>query len=348
MRYLVTGATGFIGAEVVRQLAEAGNEVVALVRDPSGAKATASGDGPLLPPGVLLAKGDITEKETLRAPMTGVDGVFHIAGWCKIGARDKTPAFSTNVEGTRNALEVAGELGVGKIVYTSTLAVFSDTHGRVVDEGYYFAGKHISVYDESKWKAHYEVALPLMREGLPAVIVQPGAVYGPGDKGPLADAFVSYLRGKLPLVPEKSAYCWGHVADIARAHLLAMEKGRIGESYIIAGPCRELSQVLALLEKLTGVPLPRLHTSPPLLKAASWLMEPVDRLHPLEGNFSPETLRVGAGATYLGINAKAVMELGISMRRIEEGLRQSLGWYRSLAGGGARVTARGTDSGRGK
>ena len=272
MRYLITGAAGFIGAEVVRQLVEAGNRVVALVRDPAQAKATASGDSPLLQPGVLLAQGDITDKESLRAPMTGVDGVFHIAGWYKIGVRDKTPAFSTNVEGTRNVLEMAGELGVGKILYTSSLAVFSDTHGRVVNEDYYFAGKHISVYDETKWKAHYEVALPLMREGLPAVIVQPGTVYGPGDRGPLADAFVSYLRGELPLVPEKNAYCWGHVADIARAHILVMERGRIGESYIISGPCHELSRVLAVLQRLTGLPLPRLHTSPRLLRQrpGSW------------------------------------------------------------------------------
>ncbi|MBN1630311.1 MAG: SDR family NAD(P)-dependent oxidoreductase [Thermoleophilia bacterium] len=331
MRYLVTGATGFIGAEVVRQLAETGHQVVAIVRDPAQATAATKADGPLSQPEVHLVRGDITEKETLRAPMAGVDGVFHIAGWYKIGARDKTPAFTTNVEGTRNVLEVAGELAVGKIVYTSTLAVFSDTQGRVVDEDYSFAGNHISVYDASKWRAHYEVALPLIREGLPAVIVQPGVVYGPGDRGPIADTLVTYLRGRLPLIPEKSAYCWGHVVDTARAHLLAMDKGRIGESYIIAGPGHELSRVLAMAEQLTGVPLPRLHSSPRLLKTVSRLMGLIDRFHPLEGTFSPETLRVGAGTTYLGTNAKAVEELGISMRSIEEGLRESLAWYRALA-----------------
>ena len=331
MRYLVTGATGFIGAEVVRQLTDAGHQVVAIVRDPAQATA-ADGDSPLLRPEVLLVQGDITKKETLRAPMAGVDGVFHIAGWYKIGARDKTPAFTTNVEGTRNVLETAGELAVGKIVYTSTLAVFSDTHGQVVNEDYSFAGKHISVYDASKWKAHYEVAVPLIREGLPAVIVQPGVVYGPGDRGPIADTLVTYLRGRLPLIPKRSAYCWGHVTDTARAHLLAMEKGRIGESYIVAGPGHELSRVLTMVEQLTGVPLPRLHSSPRLLKTVSRLMKLIDRLHPLEGTFSPETLRVGAGATYLGTSAKAVRELGISMRPIEEGLRESLSWYLELAG----------------
>jgi nucleoside-diphosphate-sugar epimerase len=334
MRYLVTGATGFIGAETVRQLTETGHEVVALVRDAAKVKATAGDDSPLLHPGVVLAEGDVTDRESLRAPMTGVDGVFHIAGWYKVGARDKTPAFTTNVEGTRNVLETAKELAIPKIVYTSTLAVFSDTHGRVVDEDFHFAGTHISVYDESKWRAHYEVALPLMRQGLPVVMVQPGVVYGPGDRGPMADTFAAYLRRRLPLVPAKSAYCWGHVADTARAHLLAMEKGRSGESYIIGGPCAELSEVLAVLERLSGVPRPRLRSSPGLLRAASRFMRLIDRVHPLEGTLSPETLRVGAGATYLGSNAKAVRELRLSMRPIEEGLRESLAWYRGLAGGG--------------
>jgi nucleoside-diphosphate-sugar epimerase len=331
MRYLVTGATGFIGLEVVRQLSEACHEVVALVRDPDRLRAGSGGDGPLLQQGVALAAGDVTAKETLRAAMTGVDGVFHIAGWYKVGARDKTPAFRTNVDGTRNVLQMARDLGVKKVVYTSTLAVFSDTHGRVVDETYHFSGKHMSVYDETKWKAHYEVALPLMKQGLQAVIVQPGAVYGPGDQGPLAETFVSYLRRRLPAVPAKSAYCWGHVADTARAHLLAMERGRIGESYIIAGPAHELSWVLGLLEQLTGIPLPRLRVSPGILKAASRLMDVVDRQHPLAGTFSHETQRVGAGATYLGSSAKAVRELGISMRSIEEGMSESLAWYRGLA-----------------
>jgi len=332
MRYLVTGGTGFIGAEVVRQLTDTGHEVVALLRNLERVRSAGEPHNPLLHPNVRLAQGDITDRETLRAPMVGVDGVFHIAGWYKIGARDKTQAHSTNVEGTKNVLELARELGVRKIVYTSTLAVFSDTHGRVVTEDYYFAGPHLSTYDETKWRAHYEVALPLMRQGLPAIIVQPGAVYGPGDRGPLADTIVSFLRRKLPVVPENNAYCWGHVADTARAHLLAMEKGRAGESYIIAGPCHELSWVLTLLEQLTGIPAPRLRISPRMLARLSRLMGLIDRVHPLSDTLSPETLRVGAGTTYLGSNAKAVRELGISMRPLEQGLRDSLTWYLELAG----------------
>ena len=229
-------------------------EVVALVRDPAQVKAAASGDSPLLRPGVLLAQGDITDKETLRAPMTGVDGVFHIAGWYKIGARDKTPAFTTNVEGTRNVLETAGELGVGKIVYTSTLAVFSDTHGRVVDEDYHFAGKHISVYDESKWRAHYEVALPLMRKGLPVVIVQPGVVYGPGDRGPWPTRSSPTCGENCPWCRRRAPTAGAMWPTSPGRTCSPWRRGGVGESYIIGGPCAELSEVLAILERLSGVP----------------------------------------------------------------------------------------------
>jgi len=107
--------------------------------------------------------------------------VFHMAAWYKVGAKDKSQAELVNVEGTRNVLEVMKELKIAKGVYTSTLAVFSDTKGRVVDETYRHHGPFLSEYDRTKWKAQVEVAEPMMKAGLPLVIVMPGLVYGPGD-----------------------------------------------------------------------------------------------------------------------------------------------------------------------
>jgi nucleoside-diphosphate-sugar epimerase len=218
MKYFVTGATGFIGGHVTRQLLAAGHEVITLARTPSAAQA-------LVALGVKVHAGDITDKESLRAPMTGVDGVFHIAAWYKIGARDTNQAEPINVGGTRNVLLTMQELGIPKGVYTSTLTVFSDTRGQMVDESYQYTGtSFVSEYDRTKWKAHYEVAGPLIQAGLPLVIVLPGLVYGPGDTSVVHEAWVTYLRGKLPMTLSGTTYCWGHVDDTAHGHILAMEQ----------------------------------------------------------------------------------------------------------------------------
>ena len=317
MKYFVTGATGFIGGRVASQLVEAGHEVVALVRSKAKAQELAK-------LGISLAEGDITDRESMRQPMMGVDGVYHIAAWYKIGERDKSIAEHINVGGTRNVLELMKELAIPKGVYTSTLAVNSDTGGRVVDESYRFTGEHLSEYDRTKWLAHYEVAVPMIAAGLPLVIVQPGVTYGPGDTSAIAEVFRQYLAGKLPMVPDKTAYCWAHVDDTARGHLQAMEKGKIGENYFIAGPVHTLFDALQIAERITGIKAPRIKASPGMLRALSSLMSIVETVIPISGQYSSETLRVSAGATYLGSNAKAERELGFSPRPLVEGLRETL------------------------
>ncbi len=300
----MTGATGFIGGRLARQLRERGHDVVAIVRDPAGA-------GDLVRSGVRVHRGDIRDKESLRAPMAGLDGVFHLAAWYKIGERDKSPAPPINVEGTRNVLELVEELGIPKGVYTSTLGVFGDTKGRVVDESYRHEGSWLSEYDRTKWRAHYEVAEPMMRRGLPIVIVQPGVTYGPGDPSAMGVVLRQYLQGKLRGVPKGSSYCWGHVEDTAHGHVLAMEKGRPGQSYIIAGEPRTLIDAMEMAERITGIPAPRLRPSPGLLR----FFAAIGR---------SEVLRVGAGVTYLGSNAKAKREFGLRHRPLEEGLGETL------------------------
>jgi len=325
VKYFVTGATGFIGGRVMRQLREAGHEVVALVRNPEKAR-------PLLDLGVSIARGDITDKQTLRDPMSGVDGVFHLAAWYKVGAKDRRNAERINVDGTRNVLEVMRDLDIPKGVYTSTLAVFGDTRGQVVDESYLFAGTHISEYDRTKWVAHYDVALPMMAEGLPLVIVQPGLVYGPGDTSAVGRAFEQYLKGKLPMLPSAPAYCWGHVDDTARAHLLAMEQGRSGESYITCGPVHKLVDAFQIAERITGIKAPAIHPGPGVLKVLSGIMGAVGTVVPLPEDYAAETLRVMAGVTYLGNAGKAEREWGWKARPLEEGLRDTLGYLMDKLG----------------
>jgi nucleoside-diphosphate-sugar epimerase len=317
MKYFVTGGTGFIGSRLVRQLVAEGHEVTALVRSPARAHALAT-------LGVALHAGDITDKASLWKGMQGSDGVFHLAAWYKVGARDSSAALSANVDGTRNVLELMRDLGIRKGVYTSTLAVFSDTRGALVDETYRHAGPFLSEYDRTKWSAHYEVALPMMKEGLPLVIVQPGVNYGPGDPSPIGVMFRDYLRRKLPVVPDKVAYCWAHVDDTARGHIQAMEKGRPGESYIIAGPPHSLREVFQVAERITGVRAPRLHPGHGVMKVLAATMRLIEKVTPVPETFSSETLRVMAGVTYLGNPGKARRELGFHARPIEAGLEETL------------------------
>lgn len=317
MRYFITGATGFIGGAIVRRLVEDGEEVIALVRTPSKAKELAD-------LGITLHHGDITDWESMREAMAGVNGVFHVAAWYKIGARDTSMAHRINVEGTRNVLELMRELAIPKGVYTSTLAIFSDTHGKLVDEGYRYDGPHLSIYDETKWRAHYEVALPMMERGLPLVIVMPGLVYGPGDTSSMHETFITYLKGKLPILPRETALCWAHVDDIAQAHITAMKLGKPGESYIIAGPPYTFVEAFELAERITGVKAPRIRVSPGAMKVMAAFMKGIGKILPLPSIYSGEALRVTAGVTYIGSNAKARRELGYEPRSLEEGLRQTL------------------------
>jgi nucleoside-diphosphate-sugar epimerase len=258
----------------------------------------------------------------MRAAMRGTDGIFHVAGWYKVGARDKGPGEIINVQGTRNVLELMRELGIPKGVYTSTLAVNSDTHGQLVDETYHFEGKHLSEYDRSKAAAH-SLAKKLIAAGLPLVIVMPGLVYGPGDTSSLRTTFIDYLRRRLPMIPGRTAFCWGHVDDTARAHLLAMEKGRPGETYIIAGEVATLAGTLQLARAITGIPVPM--TVPPgMISALASVMSLIEKIIPVPESYTSEGLREVAGVTYIGDNSKARRELGFEPRPLREGLRATL------------------------
>ena len=316
MKYFVTGATGFLGGVLVRQLLAAGHSLNAVVRSPAKAAGLAA-------LGVALFPGDVTDKASLRAPMQGADGVFHVAGWYKLGQRDSRQAMRVNVEGTRNVLETMRELGLAKDVYTSTLAVFSDTHGQKPDETYRFRGQHLSEYDRTKALAH-DLAEGFIQEGLPLVIVMPGVIYGPGDTSSLGRALELYRQGRLPMIPSGTTFCFGYVDDIARAHLLAMEKGKPGERYIIAGPCHRLSEFFELAEAITGVRAPRLRAPPGLMRAAAALMGLAEKVGPLPEQYTREYLRVNAGVTYMGDNAKARRELGYEPRPLRQGVYEML------------------------
>ena len=312
MRYAVTGATGFVGGALVRLLRANGHDVLALVRSPARATALAAA-------GVTLVEGDLDDATALDRLGAGADGLFHVAGWYKLGDARPEDGWRVNVDGTANVLAAARRSGVPKVVYTSTLAVNSDTHGRVVDESYQFTGRHLSVYDETKARAH-DVATEAARDGVPVVIVQPGLVYGPGDTSQTGTLVAAVLAGRRPTVPAGGAVCWGYVDDIARGHLLAMEQGTPGESYFLAGEPCALADGLRLLAELAGKPGP-IVLSASVVRVAGAAVGVVERVIRLPAGYSSEAMRASL-ATYLGNPAKAYRELGWTSRPLRQGLSE--------------------------
>ena len=320
MKYLVTGATGFIGRWVARQLVAAGHEVVSLARDPQKTRHLDEN-------GVETMRGDITKKDSMRDAMQGVDGVFHLAEWYKLGIKSKTEiamAESINVVGTRNVMELVRELKIPRCVYASSIDVFSDTKGRKFNETYQHHGPWLSLYDYTKWEAHYEVVKKMQEERVPIVIVQPGLVYGPGDPSGIHAMWVAYLQQRLKMVPKKTAFCWGHVEDIAAGHIRAMEQGKLGESYILAGPQHTLIEALEIAQKITGIKPPRFHPGPQMMQLFAGVMGAIGYLKPLPEASNGATLRKLAGRTYLGADQKARLELDFLPRSLEAGLRETL------------------------
>jgi dihydroflavonol-4-reductase len=320
MKAFVTGGTGFVGQHVVKKLLARGYEVMALARSPLSESARR-----LTAMGAQIAAGDMLDVDSMREPMAGCDVVFHVAGWYKIGDPNPAQAEIINVSGTRKVLRLAYELGIPKIIYTSTVAVFGDTKGKLVDETFYQGGPFATEYDRTKWLAHYKVALPLIEKGAPIIIVMPGGVYGSGDTGPIADMMRLFYRG-IPVLPgPETTVTYAHVEDIAEGHVLAAEKGRIGESYVLAGPAIPLSEMVEFWGYLTGKQTPQLHIPASLLRPAAPLVGAIASQITLPSVFSQEA--TGAlGVTYMARSDKARRELGWQTRPLQTGMLETFAW----------------------
>lgn len=307
MRYALTGATGFVGSHLLAQLRAAGHEVVVVVRKPVELDAD-------------VRIGDVTSHSSLLEAFDGVDGLFHVAGWYKLGDDHPEQGWAVNVQGTRNVLTAARECGVPRVVYTSTLAVNSDTKGTVADESYRFTGEHLSVYDHTKAQAH-RIA---HEYGDLVVTVMPGGIYGPGDTSQIGELIRQTARGHRVQAPGGLRMCMAHVDDIADGHVRAMQRGRAGEDYILAGPQTSIVEVLRLVAELAG-------TKPPvvlpdaMVGASAALMSVLERGVRLPSVYRSESLRA-ARASYLGRADKAGAELGWFPRDLRTGLAETVEW----------------------
>ena len=318
MKAFVTGGSGFVGRHVVRQLIEREYDVVALAR-------SAQSGEMLRTLGAEVAFGDITNRESMRPAMRDADMVFHIAGWYQLGAAGWMNAEAVNVGGTRTVLRLAQELDIPKIVYVSSVAVFGDTKGQLVDENYRVDGPFLTEYDRTKWLAHYKVAEPLVEQGVPLIIAMPGAAYGPGDHSLVGNLMTLFYQGN-PLLPgPETTLTFAHVEDIAAGIILAAEKGRIGESYILAGPAVPLGEMFDFWSYLTGKPAPALRIPSRFLHALAPLAGILESVFPLPSYLSREALQ-STGVSYAARADKARTELGWHPRPLQAGMLETFEW----------------------
>lgn len=319
MKVFVTGGTGFIGGEVVRQLRDRGDEVVCLVRTPAKAER-------LEALGCKLHAGDLADEAAIRAGIEGCDAVIHAAAVYEVGipASQRPAMRDANVGGTERVLGAALAAKVPKVVYVSTVGVFGNTHGKVLDESHQTVAADLnSYYEETKWEAH-QVAQRLIGEGLPCVIVQPGGVYGPGDTSSIGQLLNQFLAGKMPLIPFPDlGLCLAHVEDTAAGIILALDKGKAGESYLLPGPKATVRETIGIVAAETGRKAPRRAMPVGLMKALTPIGPLVGKLMGQPPNLR-ELIASADGVTFWASNEKARRELGYSPRGLEEGLRATL------------------------
>jgi nucleoside-diphosphate-sugar epimerase len=320
MRVFVTGGTGFIGGHVVRRLRERGDDVRALVRNPDKG-------APLVQLGCELVPGTLSDKNAIRGGMEGCEAAIHGAAVYEVGIPESEhrAMYEANVIGTENVLRSALEAGLGRVVYISTVGAFGNTKGQVVDESYEHPGTGFtSYYEETKVEAHRLAERLITEEGLPCVIVQPGGVYGPDDHSAVGRQMNQFLAGRMPLIafPELG-FNMVHVDDVAAGVLLALDKGKVGEAYVLGGQITTMRELVQTLAQVAG-------RKPPKRALPTGLMKAMTPLGPIVGkamNQGPnlrELISSADNVTFWAKHDKAMAELDYSPRGLEQGLRDTL------------------------
>ena len=321
MTAFVTGGTGFVGANVIRALLAAGDEVRALVRPGSNLANLRGLD-------VDLVEGDLTDRGSLARGMAGCQRVYHVAALYTFWARDRNALHRVNVEGTRNVLEACRAEGVERVVYTSSvaaLAVPQDTTP-VTEETPIDPEKIIGAYKRSKYDAE-QVALEAVSAGVPVVIVNPSYPVGPHDikPTPSGQMIVDFLNGRMPAYVDTGMNIVD-VEAVAQGHLLAAEQGIVGERYILGGENLRMGEVLGLLSAITGRPAPRFRLPHRPLLALSYFNAAWARLTGKTPRMTPDTIRMSAHPMFYNAD-KAYRDLGFPKTSPRDALEKAVRWF---------------------
>ncbi len=321
-KILVTGGTGFVGSAVVLELLRRGQSVRALVR-------SRERPGNLEGLDVEQVEGDLLDRDSLRRAMQGCDHVYHAAALYSNWLRDTSAFYQVNVEGSRNLFQIAQECGVSRVVYTSSVAAIG-AHGTTpANETATFnlsdAGDH---YYASKYRAE-QLALEFASKGLPVVVVQPTNPVGPRDikPTPTGALILSVLKGQLP------GYVDGginvvDVGDVAVGHILAMEKGRPGERYILGNANLPIKEYFEMIAEVSRGHAPRFKIPAPVAVATAYGYEAMAVLTGKPPLTSVSWVKIGSHYSFWD-SSKAIRELGFPQTPISASLKQAIDWFRA-------------------
>lgn len=321
---LVTGATGFVGAAVVRALVQRGLRVRVLSRANSSRRNLQGLD-------VEVAVGDLLDTESLTKAVAGCVSVYHVAADYRLWVPDPSQMFRANIDGTRALLLAAQQAGVGRIVYTSSVATLGINPDHTPSDEFTPVSltDMIGTYKKSKYLAEEEVRRLVRENNVPAVIVNPSMPVGPGDikPTPTGRMVVEAALGKMPAFVDTGLNVV-HVDDVAQGHLLAHDKGVVGERYVLGGENLTLAQILAQICAIVGrkaptVQLPRLPLFPIAVVAEAW-----GRLTGHEPMLTVDSLKMAAKYMHYS-SARAARELGYSARPAQQAFADAIDWYRA-------------------
>jgi dihydroflavonol-4-reductase len=329
MNCFVTGASGFIGANLVHELVARGHRVRALVRPDSNLLGLA---------GVEFRRvtGDVSDPQLLQSEMEGCEWCFHVAASYHLWLRNYKPMYATNVEGTRNVIEAAGKAGCERIVYTSTVGCIGlpkEVDGQLVPATELEPVSEEQLtnhYKRSKWQAEL-LAVKFARKGLPVIIVNPSAPVGPRDvrPTPTGQVILDFLRRRLPAYID-TGLNWVHVQDVAVGHILAAENGNIGERYILGNAEGNwtLQETLLVLEEITGIRAPRIKLPCSLALAVAHLNETIAWVTGIPPKVPLAGVRMAEHKMFFN-PAKAIRELGLPQTPPRQAFADAIAWFRA-------------------
>lgn len=323
MKYLITGATGYIGLQLAKHLAASGHTVHALYRSESKTNELKKLEN------VQLFKGDIMLPESLDRAVEGCDGVFHVAAFAKPWDKDPGTFYRYNVEGAENVFQAARKFQANRIVFTSTAGVISPSNGQPSDEDTPRTQDYFTDYERSKAQAE-EKAAAWSSDDMEIVTVNPTRVYGPGllsDSNGVTRMTRLYLRGKFRILPGdgNSVGNYVYIDDVVNGHALAMEKGRAGERYILGGDNVSFNEFFEVLANLTGKKMKMFNLPIPVMNLAAHLMELRANLTGAAPLLTPPWVKKYLYNWELS-SEKAKQELGYEFTPIETGLRKTVDW----------------------